>query len=381
MPNPDADKLNVTMRSQETNMWCWAASGEMIMKFLGTNVTQCDQVNQRYGERECCNTPKPSKCVKGGWPEFFSNGFAHSRTVSSALSWEQIIDQIYVRKSPIAFTWRWEGGGGGHMMVLYGYALVGGEKYVVIHDPWPPNQGVAEKIITYDAYVSGNNYSHWDDFYDITRSSSPTGRELMGSPTVFPGRDSLQELFPGHADAIDTAFTAANELFQQMVGQDSPGNVLDVSCVISSVRLDEVTAIGAVSITENRTSEARDLLQERRPTTVVFGSTGGGHEVTVVCDGKTNKWRATGLSYNDLFNRIRDGQGPAGVAADSTSFAVIWVPALNQQFLIVNQAGGPLYCPLIDDAMNGFNRGENLTALELMQRLVIAAAKHDEQPR
>ena len=41
----------VTLRPQETNMWCWAASGQMVMDFLGNNVSQCVQANNRFGNK------------------------------------------------------------------------------------------------------------------------------------------------------------------------------------------------------------------------------------------------------------------------------------------------------------------------------------------
>src|SRR5215208_2563397 len=65
----------VTLRPQETSMWCWAASGEMAMDFLGTDVSQCDQANKRFGR-----------------------------------------------------------GGGGHMMIVRGYVMIDGVNYVYIND-------------------------------------------------------------------------------------------------------------------------------------------------------------------------------------------------------------------------------------------------------
>ena len=58
----------VTLRPQETSMWCWAASGEMVMDFLGTDVGQCDEANKRFGRSDCCNNPVPNACVNEGWP-------------------------------------------------------------------------------------------------------------------------------------------------------------------------------------------------------------------------------------------------------------------------------------------------------------------------
>jgi hypothetical protein len=39
IPQTTSDR-RVALRPQETDMWCWAASGEMIMEFLGVQVQQ-----------------------------------------------------------------------------------------------------------------------------------------------------------------------------------------------------------------------------------------------------------------------------------------------------------------------------------------------------
>ena len=58
----DNDHLAVTLHPQETSMWCWAASGQMTMEFLGSNVNQCTQANDRLGRNDCCNLPVPAGC-------------------------------------------------------------------------------------------------------------------------------------------------------------------------------------------------------------------------------------------------------------------------------------------------------------------------------
>lgn len=156
-------------------MWCWAASGEMVMDYLGTNVTQCDQANKRFGRTDCpcdqCGDDPVANppCVYGGWPEFDKYGFTFQRTSDTALSWTDLTKELssnkYCGKTPVAFSWHWDGGGG-HMMVAYGFVSVGGTNYVAIHDPWAPCVGDT-RIITYTNWVDGAGYYHWDDFYKI----------------------------------------------------------------------------------------------------------------------------------------------------------------------------------------------------------------------
>ncbi len=166
-PNATIGSQAVALRPQETSMWCWAASGEMCMEFLGASVDQCDEANKRFGRTDCCNSPVPNACVNGGWPEFDKYGFTASVTSNAALSWEDLKKQIYCSKKPFAFSWHWTGGGG-HMMVVTGYAVINNVNYVSINDPWAPNVG-NQRFITYAEYVSGSDHTHWNDYYNITK--------------------------------------------------------------------------------------------------------------------------------------------------------------------------------------------------------------------
>jgi hypothetical protein len=168
---PAMESLAVTLRPQETSMWCWAASGQMTMEYLGHNVAQCVQANNRLNRTDCCNNPVPSACIQGGWPEYEKYGFTATRTSSKALTWQQAQRELSGVQAcadrPFAFTWKWPGGGG-HVMVAIGYRTIAGVDYVEINDPWAPNVG-DHRFITYDYYVeSSGHHSHWDDFYEIT---------------------------------------------------------------------------------------------------------------------------------------------------------------------------------------------------------------------
>jgi len=161
--------LNVPLFPELASSWCWAASGQMCMAFLGAtvDVSQCTQANNVFGQTNCCNNPTPSPCVQGAWPEFSKYGFSARMTNNTALSWAQIQTQIGCLNKPIAFSWHWTSGGG-HMMVITGYAVIDGENWVFINDPGVPDFGLHYQI-SYEDYVSGSDHTHWNDFYDITK--------------------------------------------------------------------------------------------------------------------------------------------------------------------------------------------------------------------
>ena len=165
---PTSATLPVRLSSQELDNWCWAASGQMVMKNLGQDVSQCSQANDYFHLTGCCPTANAGDgCNQGGWPEFGKHQIRFER-LSGALSFSELQKQIFCRKQPVAFSWKWTGGGG-HMMVAMGYATVNGTNFVEVNDPWKPNEG-SHYFVTYEEYVSApNNHDHWDDFFGFGR--------------------------------------------------------------------------------------------------------------------------------------------------------------------------------------------------------------------
>jgi len=180
---PDSHLLDVPLDGQETDLWCWAASGQMTMNFIhaASNVTQCDEATrllagQSAAPTNCCSTPRPAACVQTGWPEFEKYGFKRDRTADTALSWNDLKCQIHKAGKPFAFSWHWTTptgtDDGGHMMVATGYQTISGVGWIYVNNPaWSPDSptpGYAE-IISYDSYVGGASWDHrhWDDFYNI----------------------------------------------------------------------------------------------------------------------------------------------------------------------------------------------------------------------
>lgn len=161
--------LEVPLVIQQTKMWCWAASTEMILGYMGKAVTQCEQLQMKLDRDDCCETPVNRRCVRGGWPFFYRFGF-DSDSVDAALSWAQLKNEIDNNR-PVAFAQKWNLGGG-HMMTVVGYAE---PDWLYINDPWN-YEGEARReeqwqgdlmVITHDEYVQGQTHTHWRDYYNI----------------------------------------------------------------------------------------------------------------------------------------------------------------------------------------------------------------------
>lgn len=163
-----------TLRPQETNNWCWAATTQMLAAHLGISVNQCDLANHRFGKTNCCNPqndgatcPKTNDCNTPGWLELDFAGVKFDES-ATALTWKNLKKQLYCSKKPMGYAYG-TSGVVGHVLVIKGYITVSGTKYVVLNDPWSPCQG-AERLITYDEYADpAGTSTHWNTWYNIAK--------------------------------------------------------------------------------------------------------------------------------------------------------------------------------------------------------------------
>lgn len=134
---PDRCTLPVVLRAQETELWCWAATGQMTMEFLGKPVSQGEQADLKFQRNDCCQHPIPSPCARGGSVTLSPYGFAFEMS-NQPLSEEELVRQIHALRKPIPFAWQFPGGGG-HASLVVGYARQpDGTLLVECLDPWPP---------------------------------------------------------------------------------------------------------------------------------------------------------------------------------------------------------------------------------------------------
>jgi hypothetical protein len=157
---PSRYTLPVEMRPQETELWCWAATGQMTMEFLGKNVTQSEQANRLFQRSDCDDHPVPKPCVRGGMVVLGPYGF-HADVSTKPLSEDEVIRQIATLKKPIPFGYKWPGGGG-HIGLLVGYVrTTDGKLLVEILDPFPPSKG-ERSLIPYKRWASGTTEFAFD---------------------------------------------------------------------------------------------------------------------------------------------------------------------------------------------------------------------------
>jgi len=177
--------LTVTPIAQKAPFWCWAASGEMLMSYLGAAISQCVQATDALGVggRACpceeCGAGS-AECNVGGWPQFCNYGFEAWTTDFHALSFEALKSQLGPKtagclETPIAFSWRYDGFGG-HMMVANGFGTKDGTDFVYVIDPLVDGELGCKpnvSIMTYEMYDAiPGEYIHWNDYYAVYRTTT-----------------------------------------------------------------------------------------------------------------------------------------------------------------------------------------------------------------
>lgn len=215
--------LAVSLIGQKTGLWCWAASKQMAMKFLGNDVSQCEMANNNTERTDCCNDPTPSDCVKGGWPYVNDHGFTCTRgDWEAALTFEQLKAQIDAGK-PITFCWGWIPRGG-HSMVVTGYYEDSvGNQLVYINDPWPVNAG-DHKTVTYQDWVAKEgDHTHQYDYYDITYVGTSNSDAVSNDATAPQGGTSGMKPLPTFDDPADAAKNALS-LIPALVNEENYAN-------------------------------------------------------------------------------------------------------------------------------------------------------------
>ena len=331
MAENDVKILKVELLPQQTDMWCWAASAEMIMKFEGHDVLQCLQANHEFGRNDCCNNPTPNECVQGGWPEFEVWGFSSNKTDSGvALPFDQLQAQI-IANMPVWFAWWWTGGGG-HAMVVRGYST--SLQTVYINDPWPPNAGDTRWISYSDWVEKSGDHTHAKDFYNIKYAAAGASEE---KPAMKPGSSITPPT--GYRDA-ETAAREALKKFPLLVTQDNakemgfdsfpvdPANLsLGPPLPIFYIRHD---ALQGHSVGD----DIRKLLNEGEE--LMFPVIKDGNAVSsVVVAKQEGAWRFRSLGRRNLVRDIVEVRDRLvrGSGKDPSDYFIVRIPSMYQIFI------------------------------------------------
>lgn len=182
-------RLDLELVPQHTNRWCWAACTEAISAFYGHRVLQCASSQYIHNNPTTCKDCSSfctcwNACsasidnVKKNWTHWKFN-YSY---LNKCLTFNEIKDAIYSKKSPIFVIWWYPTTG--HVVTIYEYLDLGDDLTLVAYrNPWPPDcsnptsncntsvSGGEDAASYYDTFVDDGNHRWGDTFYNFSYSN------------------------------------------------------------------------------------------------------------------------------------------------------------------------------------------------------------------
>lgn len=384
-------QLDVPLIGQQTNSWCWAASGEMVMQWFAVSVQQCTQATAQFEQNtgvDCCAQPTPGGCIRGGQVEIGLYGFTYQQLGDSSwLSEGQVEAQLYAQNEP--WILNPHGNGFGHVTVGTGfYNLAPGAFLIGVNDPWPanpsfngmgqatgPTQGqfYLESYAEYAAgYWEGNAHTEGYDLYNINppppRFFLPAIRRQLPpiAPAVaahFGGGDP--DPFQAAQNALEVALAIvtpdnASRLgfaFPDLPGEARLGRPIDQFNI-------ELAALQRWNAKQNEA----ELLQ-RTPAKLVEVQVHGRTLASIRLHQVDGRWRMATFG-SPLLSRAWQA---AQVSPDQF---LVEIESLELAFAGRRSGNKLLLTPLFSDAHLGLKAGREVDAREILPRLSEAASAY-----
>jgi len=375
--------LDVKLHPQDADNWCWAASGQMIMEYFGTNVLQCDQATNVFKPHVCCNRPVPADCDKPERPQFAGNyGFA-CQPVNGALKWKVLSREILQNRRPVAFSWLWHKGGG-HIMVAYGCLTEEKIDYVFVRDPGPTRKG-RSRYFPYPTYVRGVNYSHGEDFYLVKRNQGqqPDAQSETGESDVVEDQDRVEP----RTTLVDfkVAFRSSSEVAQKALQtyRKISARANDANAAKGELRLMPpfpVVFVGLSDLQKVNLAEINEevvsrLLPEKVNQIIYPISQEGTVTDAITMAFQNDQWVVESFGDKELTTDLVElrAEYSEKLRRESASFYVITVPALNTFLVCSNTANERILISVTDHDSVGSKAKERMTAPEAIAKLASLA--------
>ncbi|MBO9880836.1 papain-like cysteine protease family protein [Xanthomonas sp. D-109] len=152
-----ADIADFVQQAQLQTQWCWAAVASSVAAFYAPpnpEFSQCRLACWATGADSCCTDGSSTVCNQPQLQSQALQHVGHRRTSSSGrLSFSEIRTEIDAGR-PIAVTVHWAGGGG-HAVVISGYATLQNRAYVRVQDP----AGAATALVALDDFPNGGTWN------------------------------------------------------------------------------------------------------------------------------------------------------------------------------------------------------------------------------
>lgn len=156
----DYQTLSIPSYKQERSNWCWVASSQMAISYLGGSKTQSQIVS--YVKGSVVNDPGTNAEVIRA----LNYGGLHGSNVNGSLALSKVISQVK-NNQPIfaAISWNTSPNGTGHMYVIRGFYndTSSGRQEIYYKDPWPANK--TDNVESYSKFLNNDEFS-WKSSVD-----------------------------------------------------------------------------------------------------------------------------------------------------------------------------------------------------------------------
>lgn len=128
-------QLDFNMQRQTQSNWCWAATATSVSHYYWffSHWTQCKVCNAELSRNDACSSPVPQACNVPWYLDRALSRTDNYVSITGTVTFAQIRSEIDAGRL-LGARVEWNGGGG-HFMVIYGYATVLGIRYLDIDDP------------------------------------------------------------------------------------------------------------------------------------------------------------------------------------------------------------------------------------------------------
>jgi hypothetical protein len=392
-------EVNVPLIGQETNSWCWAASGQMVMQYFGYYVPQCVQATFQFGQSmgvDCCTLPTPSVCISGGQVVISHYGFNYNQLGGTSwLTPAQIEDQIFWQAEPWIINPN--GPGFGHVIVGVGYwnfTNISPKMFFIgINDPWPQNpsfnsQGQATGPVvgefyleTYEAYAHGvwEGVAHTEgwDIYNIVPppSSAVYVPPIHWPPISIPIRvtpDLVARVSQGDANPVQAA-GAAWELLKNFVTHETAtrlGFASEKSAASAVLAAPvEQFAIAQQKLRDWKTGQSPNEILEKASALFVPVQVEARTRASIRLMNDQGTWRLATFGSARLSQAWQEAQKSAGQF-------LVEIESLELAFAGRREGNQLLLTPLFNDGNLHLEAGHELRAEEILPALAKAATNY-----
>ncbi len=150
----DYQTLSIPSYKQERTNWCWVASSQMAISYLGGSKTQSQIVS--YVKGSVVNDPGTNAEVIRA----LNYGGLRGSNVNGSLAFSKVISQVK-NNQPIfaAISWNQSPNGTGHMYVIRGFYndTSTGKQEIYYKDPWPDNP--TDNKRSYSDFINNSSFS------------------------------------------------------------------------------------------------------------------------------------------------------------------------------------------------------------------------------